>query len=164
MPIIIRRATREDCPRILELVRELAAYEKAPQEVTVSLEEFAESGFGDQPVWWGLVAVAPGVSPEEEATDNSAERETIVGFALYYIRFSTWKGERMYLEDIIVTKAMRGKGIGKRLFDRLVEEAKEKKLHGMVWQVLHWNTSAIHFYQKYGASLDAEWVNGSIDW
>jgi GNAT superfamily N-acetyltransferase len=129
-------------------VRELAEYEKAPQEVTVSLEHFTESGFGAQPVWWAFVAESEGV---------------VHGFALYYIRYSTWKGQAMYLEDILVTEAMRGKGLGKLLFDRLIEEAKEKKLSRMVWQVLEWNTPAINFYKKYAAAFDGEWVNCSID-
>ena len=148
MPVTIRRAKKEDCPRLLELVHELAVYEKAPQEVTVTLKHFEESGFGQQPVWWAFVAEENGVIP---------------GFALYYIRYSTWKGRRMYLEDIIVTEEARGKGIGKLLMDRLIEEAKEKKFSGMMWQVLEWNEPAINFYKKYKANLDAEWVNCSLN-
>lgn len=153
--ITIRKAIKEDCPQILELVKELAAYERAPNEVTVSLEHFTESGFGPNPVWWAFVALTPGSSPSEEGK--------IVGVALYYIRFSTWKGQRMYLEDIIVTKAMRGKGIGKMLFDKLIQEASDRNLNGIVWQVLEWNEAAIHFYKRYKASFDPEWVNVSID-
>ncbi len=145
--ITIRRAVESDCPRLLELINELALYEKAPEEVTVTLEHFTKSGFGEQPVWWAFVAEENGV---------------VQGFALYYIRYSTWKGQRMYLEDILVTDAMRGKGIGKLLFDRLIEEAKEKGLNGIVWQVLEWNEPAINFYKKYNASFDPEWVNCSI--
>ena len=147
MDIKIRRAIKEDCPRLLELVTELAIYEKAPDEVTVSLEHFAESGFGNNPVWWAFVAEEDGV---------------IHGFALYYIRYSTWKGQAMYLEDIIVTESMRGKKVGKLLFDQLIEEAKEKKLHRIVWQVLEWNEPAINFYKKYNTDFDGEWVNCSI--
>jgi GNAT superfamily N-acetyltransferase len=145
--ITIRRAVESDCPRLLELVKELALYEKAPEEVTVTLEHFTKSGFGEQPVWWAFVAEENGV---------------VQGFALYYIRYSTWKGQRMYLEDILVTEAMRGKGLGKLLFDRLIEEAKEKGYNGIVWQVLEWNEPAINFYKKYNASFDPEWVNCSI--
>lgn len=148
MNINIRRATDKDCTRLLELIHELAVYEKAPEEVTVSLDHFRESGFGANPVWWAFVAEVNG---------------RIQGFALYYIRYSTWKGQRMYLEDIIVTEEARGKGIGKMLMDRLVMEAKEKKFSGMMWQVLDWNEPAINFYKKYNAKFDGEWVNCSIN-
>lgn len=145
---IIRRAVREDCTSILELVKELAEYERAPQEVTVTLEHFEESGFGSQPVWWAFVAELNG---------------KVEGFALYYIRFSTWKGQRMYLEDFLVTEKLRGKGIGRKLFDQLFVEAKEKGFNGIVWQVLEWNEPAINFYKKYKASFDGEWVNCAIN-
>jgi len=147
MQISIRGAVEQDCPRILELINELALYEKAPQEVTVTLEHFTESGFGEKPVWWAFVAEVDG---------------RVEGFALYYIRYSTWKGQRMFLEDLLVTEKMRGKGLGKLLFDRLIIEAKEKNFSGIVWQVLEWNEPAINFYKKYNASFDPEWVNCSI--
>ncbi|MCU0375491.1 MAG: GNAT family N-acetyltransferase [Chitinophagaceae bacterium] len=147
--ITIREAVRSDCNRLLELVYELAVYEKAPEEVTVSLEHFEESGFGPKSVWWAFVAEANGM---------------VVGFALYYIRYSTWKGQRMYLEDILITESWRGKGLGRLLFDRLIEEAKARKLSGMVWQVLDWNEPAISFYKKYNCNFDAEWINCSINW
>src|SRR5258705_5885442 len=148
MSITIRKAIKEDCSRLLELITELAVYEKAPNEVTVSLDHFEKSGFGEQPVWWAFVAEEDGIVP---------------GFALYYIRYSTWKGQRMYLEDIIVTEKARGKGVGKLLFDRLIEEAKEKKFNGIVWQVLDWNEPAINFYKKYNTKFDSEWLNCSIE-
>jgi ribosomal protein S18 acetylase RimI-like enzyme len=157
MSIQIRRAVKEDCARLLELVQELADYEKAPQEVTVTLDHFIESGFGKDPVWYGFVATS---SPDPFSKDGEEE---IVGFAIYYIRYSTWKGQRLYLEDILVTEQSRGKGIGKLLFDRLIEEAKEKKFTGIVWQVLDWNEPAINFYKKYNAKFDGEWVNCSIE-
>jgi ribosomal protein S18 acetylase RimI-like enzyme len=147
MSITIRRAIKEDCPRLLELVNELALYEKAPEEVTVTLEHFVDSGFGTNPVWWSFVA---------------EENDLVLGFALYYIRYSTWKGQRMYLEDILVTEQARGKGIGKLLFDQLIVEAKEKKFSGIVWQVLEWNEPAINFYKKYNSNFDPEWINCSI--
>src|SRR5215218_2109769 len=116
MDFIIRKAVEADCERLMELVNELALFEKATEEVTVTLEHFRESGFGPNPVWWAFVA-------EEEGR--------IEGFALYYIRYSTWKGQRMYLEDLIETEKMRGRGLGKLLFDRLIDEAKEKRLSGV---------------------------------
>ena len=132
----------------MELIQELALYERAPQEVTVTLEHFTQSGFGDQPIWWAFVA---------------EENGFIHGFALYYIRYSTWKGQAMYLEDILVTEKSRGKGIGKLLFDQLIEEARARQFKRIVWQVLEWNEPAINFYKKYQANLDPEWWNGSID-
>lgn len=146
--IHIRRAVREDCVRLLELIRELAEYERAPREVTVTLEHFIESGFGHQPVWWAFVATVEG---------------RVEGFALWYIRYSTWKGQRLYLEDLIITKEMRGRGLGTLLFDRLIQEMREQNYSGMVWQVLDWNEPAINFYKKYQAKFDAGWINCSVD-
>lgn len=145
--IKIRKAVKEDCPRILELVNELAKYERAPKEVTVTPEHFEKSGFGNRPVWWAFVAEVDGY---------------VQGFALFYIRFSTWKGQRMYLEDLIVTEEMRGKGLGKMLFEQLIKEAKRRKLNGIQWQVLEWNEPAINFYKKYNAVFDGEWMNCAI--
>jgi ribosomal protein S18 acetylase RimI-like enzyme len=149
MEIQVRRAVKKDCAAMMELIRELAIYEKAPDEVTVDFDHFVESGFGENRVWHAFVA----------EVDNN-----VVGFALYYIRYSTWKGQRLYLEDILVNETFRRNGIGKLLFDRLIEEAKEKKLNGMVWQVLDWNEPAIKFYKKYeGVKFDGEWLNCSLN-
>ena len=147
MSINLRVAKKEDCPRLMELVRELALFERAPEEVTVTLQEFEEAGFGEKPVWKAFVA---------EADD------TIVGFALYYIRYSTWKGCRLYLEDLLVTEAARGKGAGKLLLDQIIAEAKELGLNGVTWQVLDWNEPAIKFYKKYGARIEVGWLNAAL--
>ncbi|RDC58118.1 GNAT family N-acetyltransferase [Pedobacter chinensis] len=147
MNLNIRIAKAEDCPRILTLINELALYEKAPEEVTVDLNHFIEAGFGENPVWKAFVAEVD---------------EIIVGFALFYTRYSTWKGCRLYLEDFIVTEDMRGKGIGKVLFEKVIEEAKDKKYNGMVWQVLDWNEPAINFYNKYKAHLESGWLNAAL--
>ena len=149
MQIKIRKAVKEDCQPMMQLIHELAFYEKAPDEVTVDFDHFVESGFGGNPVWHAFVAEAEG---------------NVVGFAIYYIRYSTWKGQRMYLEDILVNEPWRGQGIGKLLFNQLIEEAKEKNLSGIVWQVLEWNEPAINFYKKYeGVNFDKEWVNCSLE-
>lgn len=147
MEVKIRVAEKADCYRLLELIQELADYEKAPDEVTVSIEEFQEAGFGKNPVWKAFVAEIDGI---------------IQGFGLYYIRYSTWKGCRMYLEDLLVTEEMRGKGIGKLIFNRLIEEAIEKEFKGMTWQVLDWNEPAINFYKKYNSDFDAGWINVAL--
>ena len=143
----LRFAEKEDCPRLLELINELAVYEKLPDEVTVTLEEFSDAGFGENPVWKAFVA---------------EDQSGILGFALYYTRYSTWKGCRLYLEDFIVTEASRGKGIGKLLFERVMQEAKDKGYNGMNWQVLDWNEPAINFYNKYKAQIESGWLNASF--
>ena len=147
--ITLRRAIKEDCKRLLELIQELADYEKAPDEVVVNLAHFEESGFGENPVWWAFVA----------QDDNLV----VQGFALYYIRYSTWKGQCIYLEDLLVTESSRGKGIGKLLFEEVMEETKKRGFKRMCWQVLDWNEPAINFYKKFNATLDPEWMNGLID-
>jgi len=143
----IRVAVKADCERLLELINELALYERAPEEVTVTLAEFEEAGFGVNPVWKAFVAELNG---------------TIQGFALYYIRYSTWKGCRLYLEDFLVTESLRGKGIGKILFETIIQEAKDLGFNGMTWQVLDWNEPALNFYQKYEAQIESGWLNGSL--
>ena len=149
MNITIRKAEKKDCKRLMELIYQLAVYEKAPGEVSVSLDHFEESGFGHKPVWWAFVAEADGI---------------VEGFVLYYIRYSTWKGQRMYLEDFLVSEELRGKGVGKLLFDKLLREAKEKNFSGVAWQVLDWNEPAINFYKKYeDVNFDGGWLNCSIN-
>jgi GNAT superfamily N-acetyltransferase len=148
MEIKIRPAVKEDCKRMMELIHELAVYEKAPEQVVVSFDHFVASGFGAQPVWWAIVAEVNG---------------NVEGMALYYIRYSTWKGQRMYLEDLVVAENMRGHKIGSLLFDALIIEAKAKSFKGLNWQALDWNEPALNFYRKYNSNFDPEWVNCSID-
>lgn len=144
----LRKGTREDLPRVLELIRELALYEKAPEQVTNTIEMMEKDGFGAHPVYGFIVAENEGV---------------IEGLSLYYYRYSTWKGKRLWLEDLIVTESQRGLGTGKKLFERTLEIAKEENCTGMMWQVLDWNEPAINFYKKYDTEFDGEWINCSIN-
>jgi GNAT superfamily N-acetyltransferase len=146
--VLIRRAVQEDCAPMLELIKELADYEKALHEVTLTLEQFIEDGFGKSPVWGAFVAEFEG---------------EIVGISLYYDRYSTWKGRRLYLEDLVVTENLRGKQIGKKLFEATLEHGKSNHYSGMVLQVLNWNEPAINFYKKYNLKFDDEWFNVSIE-
>jgi GNAT superfamily N-acetyltransferase len=148
MGINIRKGNRADLPAVLQLVRELAEYERAPHEVTNTVEMMEQDGFGEEPIYGFFVA-------ENEMG--------IVGLSLYYWRYSTWKGKRLYLEDIIVTESERGKGIGKMLFEVTMRRSLEANCSGMMWQVLDWNEPAINFYKKYGAKLDGEWVNCTLE-
>jgi GNAT superfamily N-acetyltransferase len=144
----IRPGEKKDLPRVLELIRELAEFERAPHEVLNTVERMEEDGFGLHPVYGFFVA-------EDEGG--------IIGISVYYYRYSTWKGKRLYLEDIIVTENKRGAGIGQALFGETMKKALAEKCSGMVWQVLEWNEPAIRFYKRYGAALDAEWTNGSLE-
>ncbi|CCW60133.1 unnamed protein product [Phytomonas sp. EM1] len=152
----IRRAVSSDCPAMLQLVRELAEYEKALDKVTVSLEEMTACGFGPKPIWGAYVVELKGDAAAE------AGNPTVVGMALYHDRYSTWKGRLLYLEDFVVSESYRGKGIGHALFECVLAHAKREGYQGMVWQVLEWNEPALNFYRKYNADLDPEWVNGMI--
>ncbi len=145
--IEIRPGKKEDLPQVLELIRELAIYERAANEVENTVEMMLEDGFGEHPVYGFFVA---------EKDDK------IIGLALYYYRYSTWKGKCLYLEDIIVTEAHRGAGIGRELLDKIVEKAKEDNVRRVNWQVLDWNEPAINFYKKVGADLDGEWINCAL--
>ena len=170
MSIIVRRAVKEDCEQMMRLIHELAVYEKEPEAVSVTFDHFVESGFGERPIWWAFVAeastdsISTSISASPSPSGEGRGEATILGFALYYIRYSTWKGQRLYLEDFLVSENMRGRGIGKLLFERLIEECKEKKYSGMAWQVLDWNEPAINFYKKYdGVDISSGWLNCMIN-
>ena len=142
--VTIRKAKEEDCSAIVHLVRVLAEYENALEQVEITASCLVKDGFGKDPAFACLVA---------EVDDK------IVGMALYYSRYSTWKGPYLYLEDLVVEEKNRGKGIGKALLDGVIEEARSENAARLEWQVLDWNSPAIEFYKKYEATLDDEWVN-----
>lgn len=146
--LTIREGKREDLPQVLKLVKELAEYEKALHEVSSTVEKMEVDGFGENPIYGFFVA---------------EHDKVIIGISLYYYRYSTWKGKRLYLEDIVVTQSERGGGIGKKLFERTMKFTLEQNCTGMMWQVLDWNEPAINFYKKYNAKLDGEWVNCSLE-
>ncbi len=145
---LIRPGRKEDLPQVLELVKELALFERAPDEVTNTVAMMEQDGFGPNPVYGMFVA---------------EKGNRIVGISIYYYRYSTWKGKRLYLEDIIVTEAERGSGIGKKLFERTMKKTLEDNCTGMTWQVLDWNTAAIDFYRRFNAKLDSEWINCNLE-
>jgi GNAT superfamily N-acetyltransferase len=146
--VTVRIGKKEDLPSVLELVRELAEFENALHEVTNTQSMMEEDGFGSNPVFGFFVA---------------EELQQIHGISLYYYRYSTWKGKRIYLEDIVVTGDQRGKGIGKLLFEATMKKVLNEKCTGMMWQVLDWNKSAIEFYKRYNARFDGEWVNCHLE-
>jgi len=145
--VIIREANRSDTKAIHELIVELATFENAPNEVSVTVDELAEDGFGRNPAYKCIVAESNGI---------------VVGFALYYMRYSTWKGRCVYLEDFLVKKEMRNLGIGDLLFKEILAISKKLNVRLITWQVLDWNEAAIRFYDKYNSIYDAEWLNGKI--
>lgn len=148
MQITIRKGTPDDVPQVFQLVQELALFERAPEQVTNTPEMMLKDGFGPEPIFGLFVAEVDG---------------RVVGISLYYFRYSTWKGKRLYLEDLIVTESMRGYGLGKMLLDKTVQEAHDTQCTGVMWQVLDWNEPAIKFYESYGARLDGEWINCHLD-
>ena len=139
----IRPGTTNDLPQALDLIKELAEYEREPNAVETAVEDMMRDGFGERPVFEFFVA---------------EEGEIIIGLALYYYSYSTWKGRCLYLEDLIVTQSHRGRGVGRGLFDKVLEKAKEEDVRRVVWQVLDWNTPAIEFYKSLGAAMLPEWV------
>ncbi len=147
MEITVRRGVESDIHAALNLIKELAHFELAPNEVEVSETQMLRWGFGKEKLFDFFVAVKNG---------------NIVGMALYYYKYSTWKGKCIFLEDIIVTESERRQGIGKMLFDEVLKVAKQEKVKRLEWQVLNWNVNAIEFYKKYNANLDNEWSNGRL--
>ncbi|WP_194775211.1 GNAT family N-acetyltransferase [Pararhodonellum marinum] len=143
---IVREGKREDIPQVFALIQELALYEKAPEQVTNSIELMLKDGFGPEPVYGFFVLTKAG-------------SESIIGTAIYYYRYSTWKGKRLYLEDYIITELERGKGAGKVLFERVMKKSLEENCTGMMWQVLDWNEPAINFYNKYQTEMESGWLN-----
>ena len=145
----LRRGVEADLPQVLGLIQELALYERAPEAVTNSLLAMQRDGFGPAPIFGFFVL-----------ENNDVE---IVGLALFYTAYSTWKGRMLYLEDLVVTEAARRGGLGRVLFDAVVAEARATGAVRLKWQVLDWNEPAIAFYQKLGATIEDEWLNGNLD-
>ncbi|QHL88092.1 GNAT family N-acetyltransferase [Nibribacter ruber] len=148
LTLTIRKGTPDDLAAVHALIVELAVFEKAPDEVTNSLQDMHQDGFGEQPIFEFYVA--------------DSEEEGIVGIALYYTAYSTWKGKMLFLEDIVITERHRRKGFGRLLFNAVVEAAKAGNYKRMKWQVLDWNEPAINFYRSIGAQLDGEWINCNL--
>lgn len=142
MDLVVRKAEKGDMARVLELITELAVFENEPDEVEITVKELQQAGFGSNPQFTCFVA----------ETDK-----TIVGMALVYFRFSTWKGRTIHLEDLIVTDAMRGKGIGMALYTRVMKYAVEEGVKRVNWVVLDWNKGAIKFYERTGAEVMSSW-------
>jgi ribosomal protein S18 acetylase RimI-like enzyme len=167
MEITIRKAEARDVPQMLALVKELAMFEKEPEAVTVTEEAMRDAGFGPSPVWWGWVAFQSDDQKirrsENDSTSGIVDERKILGIAICYERYSTWRGRVGYLEDIVVTENARGLGIGELLFKACAAEAAQREYHHLTWQVLDWNEGAIRFYKRLGADLDGAWVNGRLD-
>ena len=147
MKITIRKGVKKDLPCVLKLIKELADYENALNEVTITLKELEKDGFGSNPLYWFLVA---------------EKRNKIIGLSFYFIRYSTWKGKFLFLEDFVIEKQYRNQGVGSALFEETINICKQLKLNGMIWQVLDWNKSAINFYKKYNADINNKWLNGKL--
>lgn len=146
--MIIRKGTPNDMPAVLKLIQELAVYEKEPNAVVLTVEDLQRDGFGPTPLFHTFVARI---------------NDEIVGIALYYYRYSTWKGKTIHLEDLIVKEKMRGSGIGFALYSKIIEQGKKDKVRRIEWAVLDWNTPAIEFYQKSGANVLEDWRIAQMD-
>ncbi len=148
MTYLIREARKEDMPQVLELIRELAAFEKEPNAVIISVEDLQKDGFGKNPSFKCFVAEV---------------EEKIQGMALVYCRYSTWKGKTVHLEDMVVRESFRGKGLGKALYTRVINYAKEQGVKRTEWVVLDWNTPAKNFYKRSGATVFEEWCTVQME-
>ncbi|TSE07691.1 MULTISPECIES: GNAT family N-acetyltransferase [Aquimarina] len=148
MDYIIRDAREQDMAQVLTLIQELATFEKEPDAVEVTVDELIREGFAEHPLFHCFVA---------EVQDK------IVGIALVYYRFSTWKGRSIHLEDLIVSESMRGTGLGSALYAEVLKYAKSKGVRRVEWVVLDWNTHAIDFYEKSGAKLLKDWYLVQMD-
>lgn len=148
MKLATRKAMRSDCPFILELIKDLAHFEKAPEQVKVSVEQLEKDGFGEDPLYEAQILTV----------DN-----TPAGFFLYYYRYSTWKGRSLYLEDLYVKPEFRRLGLAKLAFSELSKIALDKDCGRMEWQVLDWNENAIKFYETFDCDLDGEWINCRLE-
>ena len=144
----VRKALETDMPAVLELINELAVYEREPNAVEVTVEDLVKDGFGKQPLFNCFVA-------EEE--------DKIVGMALLYFRYSTWKGKTVHLEDLIVSESYRGKGFGMMLYKEVMKFALENKVKRVEWVVLDWNAPAVQFYKNTGATVFSEWDTVQFD-
>ena len=140
--MIIRKATKNDMPSVLELIQELATFEKEPDAVVVTVDDLVRDGFSENPLFQCFVA----------EVDNQ-----IIGMALYYYRFSTWKGKTIHLEDLIVKENKRGTGAGFALYKEIIKQGKTENVRRIEWNVLDWNTPAIDFYEKSGAKVLGDW-------
>lgn len=145
--IKVRQGRPDDVPDLLQLIKELAVYEKEPDAVVIDEQTLLEDGFGEHPAFGFLVAELDG---------------KVEGIALYCYPYSTWKGKYLYLEDLVVRESARGKGLGKMLFEAIIQKGKDEGVKRLGWQVLDWNEPAIRFYEKYGADLSSEWLNGRL--
>ena len=140
--MIIRNATKNDMPSVLELIQELATFEKEPDAVVVTVDDLVRDGFSENPLFQCFVAEVDG---------------EIIGMALYYYRYSTWKGKTIHLEDLIVKENKRGTGAGFALYKEIIKQGKAENVRRIEWNVLDWNTPAIDFYEKSGAKVLGDW-------